>query len=120
MPKGLVTRTAGKHYEGLLASAKSRRRLDEDVFVENSDYARHHIKKRIVENKIIEYKCESCNNDGTWNGKSLSLQLDHINGINNDHRISNLRFLCANCHSQEDTYAAKNKKNPKRVPKRYA
>ena len=41
--------------------------------------------------------------------KKLSLQLDHINGINNDHRIENLRFLCPNCHSQTETYAGKNK-----------
>lgn len=42
-------------------------------------------------------------------GQSLSLQLDHINGINNDHRLENLRFLCPNCHSQTNTYAGKNK-----------
>jgi len=39
-----------------------------------------------------------------WLGQSLSLHLDHINGINNDNRLENLRLLCPNCHSQTDTY----------------
>ena len=43
-----------------------------------------------------------------WLGNPLALQLDHINGVNNDHRLTNLRFLCPNCHSQTDTYAGKN------------
>ena len=41
----------------------------------------------------------------------LTLQLDHINGINNDNRKENLRFLCPNCHSQTNTFAGKNLKN---------
>ena len=39
----------------------------------------------------------------------MSLQLDHINGINNDHRLENLRWLCPNCHAITDTFAGKNK-----------
>ena len=60
-----------------------------------------------------------CYNDGKYNNKPLILQLDHINGINDDNRIENLRFLCPNCHSQEDTYAARNRKNISRKPKKY-
>jgi len=41
-------------------------------------------------------------------GKTLSLELDHINGINNDNRLENLRFLCPNCHSQTTTYGSRN------------
>jgi 5-methylcytosine-specific restriction endonuclease McrA len=55
----------------------------------------------------MEYKCQCCG-ISEWLDKPISLQLDHINGINNDHRIENLRFLCPNCHSQTDTYAGKN------------
>lgn len=92
---------------------------DEDVFIANSTYARHHIKRRIIEQKMLPYFCAECDNDGIHNGKTLVLQLDHINGINDDNRLENLRFLCPNCHSQEDTYAAKNRKNVDRKPKRY-
>lgn len=99
--------------------SQSRKRPDHEVFVINSDYARHHIKKRVIEQKLVPYECFLCKNAGEHNGKNLVLQLDHVNGVNDDNRIENLRFLCPNCHSQEDTYAAKNRKNPRRKPKRY-
>ena len=92
---------------------------DENVFVENSSYQRFGIKKRILKNNLLEYKCSCCSNDGNWNGQKLVLQLDHINGVNNDHRLENLRFLCPNCHTQQDTYAAKNRHNNLRKPKKY-
>lgn len=37
-------------------------------------------------------------------GRELTLQLERVNGINNDHRLENLRLLCPNCHSQTATY----------------
>jgi DNA-directed RNA polymerase subunit RPC12/RpoP len=46
--------------------------------------------------------------------KEIILQLDHINGINNDNRIENLRFLCPNCHSQTETYTGKNTEGVKK------
>ena len=119
MPKGLVTSTAGKHFDGLIAYQKSRRLTNEEVFVENSTYARHHIKSRVIEEKLIEYICEECRGDGHWNGKDIVLQLDHRNGVNDDNRLCNLRFLCPNCHSQTQTYAAKNRNNSARKPKKY-
>ncbi len=82
-----------------------------EALVENSTYVSiAALKVRLVREKLLEYKCS--NKDcgvSEWCGKSLSLQLDHINGIHNDHRIENLRFLCPNCHSQTDTFAGKNK-----------
>jgi len=82
-------------------------KTNEEVFVENSTYARHNIKRRLIKQKMIEYVCQDCGIDGNWNGKKLSLQLDHINGVNNDNRIENLRFLCPNCHSQTDNFSGK-------------
>ncbi len=72
-------------------------------------------KKRLVKDGLLIYKCynEKCGLN-SWLGEKISLQLDHINGINNDHRIENLRLLCPNCHSQTPTFAGKNLKGQKR------
>lgn len=78
-----------------------------DLFIENCKVSRHVLRSYIIRNKILEYKCSICECKN-WQGKELSLELDHINGINNDNRIENLRFLCPNCHSQTITYGSKN------------
>lgn len=57
------------------------------------------------------YKCAECNNEGIHNGKELKLQLDHIDGNAGHNKPKNLRLLCPNCHSQTETYVAKNKGN---------
>ena len=44
------------------------------------------------------------------------LQSDHINGINDDYRLENLRMLCANCHSLTPTHGRRNVGHKKRVP----
>jgi 5-methylcytosine-specific restriction endonuclease McrA len=81
-----------------------------DILIENSCYTSiDRLKIRLVNEGIMEYKCAWCGNCGEWNGKPLKLQLDHINGKHNDHRIENLRFLCPNCHSQTETFSGRNK-----------
>jgi Zn finger protein HypA/HybF involved in hydrogenase expression len=88
---------------------KNRVSLD-SVLLENSNYNRSHLKRRLVESSLLEYKCSSCGIVDMWNNKPISLQLDHINGVNNDNRLENLRFLCPNCHSQTETYCGKHRK----------
>jgi predicted RNA-binding Zn-ribbon protein involved in translation (DUF1610 family) len=68
------------------------------------------LKRFIIKNNIIPYMCSECGCDDNWRGKKMSLILDHINGINNDNRLENLRFLCPNCDSIQDTYKGRNKK----------
>lgn len=82
----------------------------EDVLTSSSKFLNtHHLKKRLVKEGKLEYKCSVCS-ISDWLGKPLSLQLDHINGIRTDNRIENLRLVCPNCHSQSETYAGKNKR----------
>ena len=81
----------------------------EEILIENSTYANiASLKQRLIKEGYLKYQCECCG-ISEWQGKFISLQLDHKNGNNRDHRIENLRFLCPNCHSQTDTYAGKNK-----------
>lgn len=91
------------------------RRLDEDVFVENSTYARHRLKERIIKQELIPYECSVCGMPPEWQGKPMSFVLDHINGINNDNRLENLRFVCHNCDSQLPTYKSRNIRKVDRV-----
>lgn len=81
----------------------------EKIMVENSPYTNNRIrlKQRIIEAGLLAYECSECGLGPEWNGKTLVLQLDHINGVNNDHRLENLRILCPNCHTQTATYAGK-------------
>lgn len=79
------------------------------VMIENSNYFRGPLKKRIIKNNLIPYVCKICNLEPVWKDKKLVLILDHINGVRNDHRLENLRFLCPNCNSQTDTFAGRNK-----------
>lgn len=69
-------------------------------FVENSLASRRKVRTIILKYKLLEYKCK-CENPGLWQGKPLTLELDHANSTRNDHRLSNLSFLCPNCHAQK-------------------
>ena len=89
---------------------KSSRIPDEELYVENSTTARSAVRRRIINDGLIPYICAGCGCLPEWNGKPLVLQLEHKNGINNDHRLDNLEFLCPNCHSQTDTWAGRNSK----------
>ncbi len=61
-------------------------------------------------------RCLSCNNN-EWLGKPINLQVDHIDGNNQNNKRENLRALCPNCHSYTDTYCGKNiNKQRKYVP----
>lgn len=87
-----------------------------EILVENSTYnSISRLKKRLVEEGVLEYKCTKCGNKGVWLNEKLVLQLEHKNGVNNDHRKKNLEFLCPNCHSQSKTYAGKNRKIIKKI-----
>ena len=72
-------------------------------------YQTSKLRWRLFHDKIKEQKCEICGTS-SWQGHQLSLILDHINGINNDHRLENLRIVCPNCDSLLPTFCGRNKK----------
>ena len=97
--------------KGLLKTDPLRRRkvADLDLFCENSKHGRNALRGRLISDNIIPHdRCAICGGSRKWNGKPLSLILDHINGVNNDHRITNLRFVCPNCDSQLPTFCSRN------------
>lgn len=82
----------------------------EDILKENSNYQSYKLKNRLLQEGIKDHRCECCSLE-KWNNKPIPIELDHINGINTDNRLENLRILCPNCHAQTDTYRGKNIKN---------
>ena len=86
---------------------------DDEVFCRGSTASRANAKRRLINKRLVEYKCSICSIK-KWRGEYISLSLDHINGVNNDNRIQNLRLLCPNCHSQTDTFCSKNPKSKRR------
>ena len=76
--------------------------------------SRYNIKLRLLRNGLLPNTCAHCGL-AEWRGKPLSLHIDHINGVKNDHRLENLRMLCPNCHSQTETYGGRNMKRRKRL-----
>ena len=99
---GLVEPSGGSH---------SRRKQEfEEILVENSTYqSSRNLKQRLVKAGMLEDKCNKCGIGNEWNGKPLTLQLEHINGIHSDNRIENLIILCPNCHTQTPTWGRKNR-----------
>ena len=81
---------------------------DEIMYTEKSPCRRGTVKARIIEDGHIPYECAICKMPPFWMGKPLTLILDHINGIRDDNRLTNLRFVCSNCDSQLDTYKSRN------------
>lgn len=53
--------------------------------------------------------CSICNNGNLWNGQSLTLIVDHIDGDAGNNLPSNLRLLCPNCNSQTPTFCGRNR-----------
>ncbi|WP_326752973.1 HNH endonuclease [Streptomyces hirsutus] len=52
----------------------------------------------------VPEQCTLCGTGSVWRGRSLPLEVDHVDGDWRNNRIENLRFLCPNCHSTTDNY----------------
>lgn len=84
-------------------------RTIENVFCEDSTADQTTLRAWYLKGEYSEYQCALCG-ISEWKDKPLTLRLDHINGRNHDNRLENLRWICPNCDSQQDTYCGKNVK----------
>jgi hypothetical protein len=85
----------------------ARRRPLAEVMVEGSTYSRSHLKRRLFAEGLKQPICEMCGQGENWNGQPMSMILDHINGVRDDHRLENLRIVCPNCAATLPTHCGR-------------
>lgn len=90
----------------------NRKLTSDQIFKRNSPVAQAVLKNRIMRDSLLPYVCKKCNNSGEWMGEKITLQLEHINGDHSDNRLTNLCFMCPNCHSQTLTFCGRNTNRP--------
>ena len=84
--------------------------IDEILEGKHPQYQTYKLKNKLIKAGIKENKCEICG-ISEWNGKPIKMELHHIDGDRTNHKLSNLMMLCPNCHSQTETFRARNIKN---------
>lgn len=96
-------------------------RNEKNIFIENSTASQATLRRWYIKGGYTPYICSICGQEPFWNGKELTLILDHINGSNHDDRIENLRWVCPNCNQQLDTTGFKKIRvaETKKIKKRY-
>lgn len=100
------TNQAGKGISRYKPDGKNKFALKNILDGKHPQYTSHKLRIRLIAEGIKEDKCEECGIED-WNGKSLPKHLDHIDGNHYNHKLSNLRILCPNCHQQTDNHGSK-------------
>ncbi|WP_413775199.1 HNH endonuclease [Hymenobacter weizhouensis] len=88
--------------------AFGRRATWESILQENSAYtSSNRLKNRLLRAGYKQAVCEQCGL-AQWLNRPIPLELHHVNGISNDHRLENLQLLCPNCHALTPSYRGRN------------
>ena len=105
-------------YTKLLNQKKTQKMLtDDDIYIENSSVSQSSLRRHYKE-KNNKYKCDICGQEPFWNGKELTLILDHKNGVHNDNRLENLHWVCPNCNQQLETTGYKSFRSERKIYKK--
>ena len=91
-----------------MATSREKYTLDE-ILIKNSPITQKVLRGYIERHHVIPYQCDICGCDGHWQDGEISLELDHIDGDNTNNEITNLHYLCPNCHALTKTYRGRNK-----------
>lgn len=86
--------------------------INEILAGKHSKYNTTQLKHRLIKEGYKKHQCEVCSNTD-WMGQPIPIELDHINGVCDDHRLENVRIICSNCHAQTPNNTGKNVKHNK-------
>ncbi|OBH62743.1 HNH endonuclease [Mycobacterium colombiense] len=89
-----------------------RRRLLLEAWLDTGVCGRMSYQGHYVRGYLYEQQggcCAICGIEDKWNGVSLALIVDHIDGDASNDRRENLRLICPNCDSQLPTFKARNR-----------
>ena len=109
----------GIDYSHFSLSTPKIKRNEQNIFIESSTASQHTLRRWYLKGNYTEYKCSICGQEPFWNGKELTLILDHINDKNHDDRLENLRWVCPNCNQQLDTTGYKQMRVEQKPEKKY-
>lgn len=97
----------------------SKPKTDDEIFIKDSQVSQRTLRSRYKAKQFSTYKCSICGQEPIWQGKELTLILDHIDGDNHNNVPENLRWVCPNCNQQLETTGYKNFRTQYKNKKRY-
>ncbi|WP_370419444.1 HNH endonuclease [Streptomyces sp. QH1-20] len=82
------------------------RKAPEEILIKHSGKQRARtVTLRLALREIgVPEECAGCGTGGLWQGRPMTLEIDHVNGDWTDDRPENLRLLCPNCHAITSTW----------------
>ena len=89
------------------------KRDESNIFINGSTASQATLRRWYIKGNYTEYKCAICGQEPFWNNQELTLILDHIDGNNSNHTLTNLRWVCPNCNQQLETTGYKKMRSPK-------
>ncbi|WP_329464969.1 HNH endonuclease [Streptomyces sp. NBC_01431] len=92
------------HQRGRLGPIRAK--APEEVLVKHDRGRRSQaatLRRALYEIGVVQ-ACAGCGTAPEWQGRPMTLEVDHINGDWSDDRAENLRLLCPNCHAITGTW----------------
>lgn len=100
------------HQRGRAGTAPVRPAADVLVKHHRTGRTRTAVLRRCMRLMGIAELCAVCGTGPMWQGRPMVLEIDHVNGDRDDDRLSNLRFLCPNCHAVTGTWCRAPRRRP--------
>ena len=94
------------HFLDLNRSSEPEKQLDnQNDFVYGKAIISEKMRNHLIH--LRGHQCENCGNT-EWQGKSIPLEVHHMDGDRLNNVLENLQLLCPNCHAQTENYRNRN------------